>query len=199
MVDAKKKTLLHHLHQLKALDNEIRSAINHQQRDGRLSEQQDVARLVDQVESVMAHQSERLEKRIDALGGSSLTGEMKERIGQALGLVDGLWQGLWDKPLSSALRDHYAALNVMAAHYSMLHAAARALGDTTTADMAYQHLKEVTPLVVETSQVMPLVVVGEIAAKHEGVDLTQAIEAVQATHQAWQPEHTEQPATHAAG
>lgn len=181
-----KKTLLRHLHTLKALDREIRSAIDQQQRDKRLQDQNDVARLVERIENTLAPQSERLEKRIEALGGDTLTGEIKERLGQIVGFGESLWQNLRDEPVSISLRDHYAALNLAAIHYTMLHASAVALQDTTTADLAYQHLREITPLVVETSQVMPLVVVAETAAEHEGVDLTSATDVVKTTQKAWQ-------------
>lgn len=184
----KKHTILGHLNDAKALDREIRSAIDRQQKDERLKDQADASRLIESIESTLAQQSERLEKRIDALGGSSTTAELKERLAQALGLVEGLWQNLRDKPVSLALRDDYAALNVAAAHYTMMHAAARALDDRTTADLAFQNLRELTPLIVEVSQVMPQVVVAEIAEEHEGVDLAAATEAAKATHQAWQPE-----------
>ncbi len=182
-----KKTILRHLTDLKALDREIRSAIDRQLKDERLENQPDASRLIGRIEGTLAQQSERLEKRIDALGGSSTKDELKERLAKALGFVEGLWQNLRDKPVSLTLRDDYAALNVAAFHYTMLHATARALDDRTTADLAFQNLRELTPLIVEISQVAPGVVVAETAEEHEGVDLAAATEAAKTTHQAWQP------------
>lgn len=188
---AAKDTILRHLTDLKALDREIRSAVDRQQKDERLHDQPDARRVLERVENTLTQQSERLEKRIDALGGSSAKDELKERLAQALGMVEGLWQNLREQPVSRALRDDYAALNVAAMHYTMLHAAARALDDRTSADLAFQNLRELTPVIVEISQVMPLVVVAETAEEHEGVDLDVATEAVETTHRAWQPQVAE--------
>lgn len=67
--------------------------------------------------------------------------------------------------------------------------------DRTTADLACQNLRELTPLVVEISQVMPLIVVAEVGQQqaevgqqHEGVDPAVATDAVRTTHAAWRPE-----------
>lgn len=188
MADTKQETVLRHLTDVKALDREIRTAIDRQQNDDRVSGQPDAARMVERIEGALAQQSERLEKRIDALGGSGATAEVKDRLAQAFGLVGGLWQNLRSRPVSNALRDDYVALNLMAVQYTILHATALALDDRLTADLAFQNLKELTPLVVELSQVIPLVVVAEVGQEHEGVDLSAATKAVKTTQAAWQPE-----------
>ena len=46
---------------------------------------------------------------------------------------------------------------------------------------SFQHLREITPLVV----------VAEMGELHDGVDLAAATEAVKTTHQAWRPEVAE--------
>lgn len=191
MAEKKQETILRHLQNLQALNREIRAALDRQQKDEALSEQGEAAGLVKRIDEALALQGERLEKRIDDLGGTGVAGELKERLARVMGMVEGLWQDLRDEPVSHALRDDYTALNLAAAHYTMLHAAGRALDDRMTADMAYQNLRELTPLVVEISQVLPLVVVAEMGKSHEGIDLAAATGAVEATHAAWQPETAE--------
>lgn len=188
MGNTKQETILQHLTTLKALDREVRAAIDRQQKDDRLSQQQDTAHLLERIEGTLAQQSERLETRIDALDGGSAVAEIKQRVGQLLGFAEGLWHDLSKRPVSHALRDDYAALNLLAIHYTMLHAAALALDDRTTADLAFQNLRELTPMVVEISQAMPLVVVAELGQEHRGIDPAVATAAVRTTHAAWQRE-----------
>lgn len=184
----KKHTILKHLTNLKALEQEVSTAVERQRDDERIAKQDDTKNLLDQVGGTLATQIGRLGQRIDALGGETTTGELKEGLAKALGAIEGLWEKLREEPVSSALRDDYAALNLVAIQHTALHAVARALDDRTTADLAFQNLRELTPLVVEISQVVPLVVVAEAADEHEGVDLGVATEAARTTHQAWQPD-----------
>ena len=186
----KKHTILKHLTNLKALEQEVSTAVERQRDDDRIAKQDDTKNLLDDVSNTLATQIDRLGQRIEALGGQP-TSELKEGLAKALGAIEGLWEKLREEPVSSALRDDYAALNLVAIQHTALHAVARALDDRTTADLAFQNLRELTPLVVEISQVVPLVVVAEAAAEHEGVDLGVATEAARTTHQAWQPDVAE--------
>lgn len=192
----KKTTILGQLSNLKAIELETLQAVQKQRDDQRITDQPDAARLVDRIESTLAAQTDRLDQRISALGGDDL-GALKERLAQALGMIEGFWQNLRDEPVSSALRDDYVALNLAAIHCTTLHSVALALDDRTSADLAFQSLRELTPLIVEISQVMPQVVVAETAQEHEGVDLAVATEAARTTHEAWQPEVAEHAPVHA--
>jgi len=109
----------------------------------------------------------------------------------ALGAVAGLYDHLREEPVSRMVRDDLAALNFTVACYQMLHTTALAMHDQALADVALQHLKDFTPLIWTLSQVLPSVVVSELAAENQiTIDASVAAEAVESQKKAW-----DQPAT----
>jgi len=83
------------------------------------------------------------------------------------------------------LRDTYCALHLVNMSYTMLHSTALALHDQRTAELALQHLRDLTELTVELSRAVPHVVVNELADQHDGADRTVAALASDQTHEAW--------------
>jgi hypothetical protein len=84
------------------------------------------------------------------------------------------------------LRDDYVALNVNAIGYTMLHTTGLALDSAPTAELALVHLRSITPLIMELSQVIVPVVVSELGDTSR-VDPTKIEAALRNTQQCWGP------------
>jgi len=79
-------------------------------------------------------------------------------LGKAAGLVD----MVRTEGNSKSLRDDFAAFNLAAIGYTMLHTTAVALGDDRVAGVAEAHLKNYTKAVMQIAQVISDVVVSEL-------------------------------------
>lgn len=92
-------------------------------------------------------------------------------------------------PVSKNLRDDYTALNLAAISYPMLHTTGHALMDEQTADLAASYLMDYTPLIIESNEVIPLVVVSELRAETEVLEMEAVGPAIERTQQAWNHDH----------
>jgi hypothetical protein len=72
----------------------------------------------------------------------------------------------------------------------MLHTTALAQHDQKTAMIADSQLKDLTPIIVEISEVIPLVVTRELTEDGEALDGSVGMEAVRNTQKAWNREVT---------
>ena len=73
----------------------------------------------------------------------------------------------------------------MAISYGMLHTAALALDEVEIATLAQMHLTDLTPLIVELSEIIPFVLATELADEGKIEDATVAQQAAALYHQAW--------------
>ncbi|GAC1307393.1 MAG: hypothetical protein NVS2B3_10830 [Vulcanimicrobiaceae bacterium] len=89
--------------------------------------------------------------------------------------------------VSKSLRDDYTALSLSAISYTMLHATALGLGDTSTAQLAKRHLDDYAAIIVEISKAMPTVVLQELRDDGENVSLSAAQISEQQTGESWSP------------
>jgi hypothetical protein len=95
-------------------------------------------------------------------------------------------------PVSRDLRDDYTSLSLVAMAYTSFHAYGLTVGDERLARLAQQHLKDVTPLLIDISEVLPEVVVREVHAESDFLtDETVGAQAVANTQRAWSREVTE--------
>jgi hypothetical protein len=120
------------------------------------------------------------------MGGHELSG-----IKNAVSAVLGSGGAVVDKMrvrgrVSKILRDDQTALSLLSVSYELLHTTALALNDTNTAQIAQQHLTELTPLVMELSNCVPAVVINEL--RQDGLPVnTGAIDQAREAHRrAWQ-------------
>ena len=75
--------------------------------------------------------------------------------------------------------------------YTSFHAYGLTVGDARIARLAQQHLKDVTPLLIDISEVLPAVVVREVHAESDFLtDETVGAQAVANTQRAWRREVT---------
>ena len=103
-------------------------------------------------------------------------------IGKAAGIID----LLRTEGISKGLRDDYAAFNLAAISYSMLHTTATALGDSRVASLAERHLRDHADAIMRINEIMPGVVIRELEKDGHRAD-NAAVEATrQAVLRAWQ-------------
>jgi len=109
----------------------------------------------------------------------------KEAVTAATGFLTGLYDHLRSHPISKDLRDDYVALTLCCVAYEMLHTTGLAVGNHSTADLALRHLQQLTPFVNRIGQMIPEVVVRELAERGVQVDNTAAEAAARNNHEAW--------------
>ena len=139
------------------------------------------------VEAVLQSHTIRLNRELSAMGDSFRT-RAKETVTALASVASGVVDRFRTHPISKMLRDDYAALSLAAAGYTMLHTAALAFNDRTVADMAVLSLRNLTPLIVELSEILPVVVVNELAREGLEVDALAAPQAVSNLREAWSHE-----------
>jgi hypothetical protein len=116
---------------------------------------------------------------------------IKKALGTVLGTAAGLIEGLRDHKLPKILRDNYVVLSAAAMQYTTVHAFGSAIRDERLASQSLLHLRDITPLLVALSILLPQVVVTDVAAEHGSViDLAAADLARSRTQEAWSPEAT---------
>lgn len=142
---------------------------------------------------VSAHKThlETLEEKIALSDGLSRMMLAKEAIAAITGTLAGAAEAFRTHRISRMLRDDYTALSYAAMSYTMLHSTALAAGEAEVADLALRHLRHLTPLIVEISQIMPEVVINELADQDSAVDEGVAKAALNNTQRAWNHEATD--------
>jgi hypothetical protein len=120
-------------------------------------------------------------------GGESM---LKKAAATAAGALAGIYGTIRpEDPVSRNLRDDYTALSLAAISYTMLHTSSLALNNSRIADMALEHLNDLTPLIAGLSRVIPLVVARELADQGKAFDAQVSQEALDKTQKAWSREN----------
>lgn len=123
--------------------------------------------------------------------GGGLKEAVKEALTGALGVAAGIYNKVrQEDQVSRSIRDTYTALGLATISYHMLHTTALALKEQRLADLAITHLKDLSPIVVELSRVVCLVVARELADEDKSLDASVGQEAARNTHQAWTSSNT---------
>lgn len=154
---------------------------------------------IDRLAVVLKTHVENLETHLDSLPGGGVAAAVKETVTGVLGGLAGVYDKVRKEEVSRALRDDYTALSLAAISYTMLHSTALGLHQGTTAEIALRNLKELTPLIVELSQIIPAVVLKELSFEGYDIDFSLSSQAVRDTHEAWRPEVTSANAPVGAG
>src|SRR5665213_3407904 len=118
------------------------------------------------------------------LGGHETSG-LKSAWASLLGMGAAAIDLARKTKVSKSLRDDYTALNLATISYTMLHATAVGLGDTTTADLAKRHLADYARCVMQIAQIIPDVVLSELADLGETVQTGAADRIRQETNEVW--------------
>lgn len=170
-----------------ALDKHIIEAIERQLGDDRIDAYAGVRSIITSMKTTLETQVSGLEQQLSSVGGET-SAPVKEAISAIAGIAAGLYDKVRHDPVSKMLRDDYTALSLASVGYTMLHTTGLALNHSGVANMALAALKEMTPLVVKISQLIPGIVVQDLA--EEEVQIAPGVEAqaVQNTQVAWSRE-----------
>lgn len=168
------------------LEKHIDGVIARQATDDRMQAYDQAHDLIMRISSTLKKHRAILEKALDSVGGES----SKTVLKRVAASVTGMAANLYDKarptdPVSRNLRDNYTALNMAAVSYTMLHTTALALKERSIADLAVRHLEDLTPLIMELSEVIPDVVARELASEDKAIDPSVGREALGNTRKAW--------------
>lgn len=188
-MENRQDTLQQYVSDMLSLSRHIHEALSRQVDDKATDNHPDAAALIRRLETTLTNQVEDQKRRLEGLGGDSAS-PVKEAVTAALGVAAGLIDEVRTQKVSKMLRDDYTALSLAAISLTMLHTTGLALSDPMTADMATRHLKELTPLIVEISEVIPHVVVRELQDDTEGTVASVGDQATSNTQEAWTSEHT---------
>ncbi len=183
-----RSTLQNYVGDMLALEKHLLEAVKHQREDENANRYAEAVNLIGKIEGVLHGHVAETEQHLGTLGGDPGSG-----IKAAISTVAGIAAGVIDRvrpvnTVSKMLRDDYAGLGLDAIGYTMLHTTGLALKSAATADLALRHLTDLSPLIVEISEVIPLVVARELADDGEAVDSTVGPEAVRNTQTAWKNE-----------
>ena len=167
-----------------AVEHEIHNAFSRQKHSETPKRHPEAAQLIARIEDTIDRHIRDLQRELERLGGSESM--LKKAVGVAMGAVAGLYDQVRDETVSRMVRDDLAALNFTVACYQMLHTTALAMHDQRLADLALGNLRDFTPLIMDLSQVLPSVVVQELAEKNTvTVDESVAEEARKSQKEAW--------------
>jgi hypothetical protein len=172
-----------------SLDGHIHEAIKRQLDDERLKQFPEAAKVVNTIHSTLDTHLAGLNGQLKTLGGEA-SGPVKEAVSAIAGVAAGLYDKVRHDPVSKMLRDDYTALSLTAISYTMLHTTALALQKQPLADLAQRYLKDITPIIVDISQVIPGVVLKDLEDNEVIIDRAVGQEAVRKTQQAWSAENT---------
>jgi ferritin-like metal-binding protein YciE len=172
-----------------AVEKHILEALERQRNDDDIKQFPEAFQLVGRIEGVLRRHVEELEKHVEGFSGGGVATTLKEAVTGILGAVAGVYDKVRKDTASRALRDDYTALSLAAISYTMLHATALGLNQGMTAQIALSNLKDLTPLIVELSQVIPPVVVKELTLEGYSMEPGVGQQAARNTHEAWSREH----------
>jgi ferritin-like metal-binding protein YciE len=167
-----------------ALEKSILEMIDRQANDPKLRDHPQAFALVERIRITLRNHTQALDNHLSTMGDKSMAA-IKDALTMFAGMAAGMIDRVRMHPISKMLRDDYTALSLSAISYTMLHTTGLALKDTGTAELAARHLHALTPLIVDLSEVIPLVVVKELSEGEWQVDATVGPEAVRNTHHAW--------------
>jgi hypothetical protein len=181
----KRDYLKKNLNDMLAVETHTLESVERQTRDRRTKAYMDAYDILRKVERVLSSHQVELEKCLSTFDGG-MESTVKKTASAALGTLAGLY-GKWlrEDPVSRSLRDDYTALSLAAISYTMLHTTARGLGDMSVADMALRHLCDLTPLIVELSRCIPIVLTEELTAEGRVLHPEEARRALEETQKAW--------------
>lgn len=108
--------------------------------------------------------------RLPTTNGFSSTREEQDQMNRRVNLM---------------LRDDYSALHLITMSNTLLHTAALAFDAQEVADTALQHLKDLAPLVITISDLLPELIAQELHYQNPSIDPTVGQKALRNAKQAW--------------
>jgi hypothetical protein len=183
-----KEILTTYLGDILATQNHLLQMLQQQVDDPRIMTYADVQELLPSIKASLGRRTLALEQRLNAFGGS-VSADLKEAFTAATGFAAGMLGRIRPHSASKALRDDYVLLSACSIGYEMLYATALAVRDPVTAELSLEHFKEITPMIVRLSEIIPGIVVQELTHDVPGIDAGAAPIARQNTQRAWSGDH----------
>jgi ferritin-like metal-binding protein YciE len=184
-----KDILQQYVSDMLALDHHILEAIDRQLADERLDNYSGARQVVQSIKSTLTSQASGLEQQLKSLGGEA-SGPVKDAISTVAGVAAGLYDKVRHDPVSKMLRDDYTALSLASISYTMMHTTGLALKHDGVASAGERYLKELAPIVVEISKVIPTIVVQDLAEEEVSIEAGVGQQAVRNTQKAWDSSNT---------
>jgi ferritin-like metal-binding protein YciE len=182
LTEKQKHTLADYIGDMVLLQDHIEEALDSQKNEAKdnANINQAIQRFHDMVkrnrDTLKEHRDQfgkRADKPIKAAGSALL--------GKAAGVIDKIRA----EGISKDLRDDYAAFNLAAISYTMLETTAVAFGDTKTAELAKQGLRDYASAVQEINRLIPEAVVWELEKDDHNVAAGAAAQVRRSSDQIW--------------
>jgi hypothetical protein len=168
-----------------AVERHILDAVTRQLDGDAMNQYPDARRVTEGLQSTLRRHLDTLERELESKDGSDIIETVKKVVGSALGVIAGIYDKVRTDEVSRMIRDNYTATSLAAISYHMLHTTALGLKDERVADMALNHLRDLTPILVDLSQVVCTVVAAELAHEDKVYDGTVGPKAIENTQEAW--------------
>lgn len=126
-----------------------------------------------------------LETRVERLGGAGVIGSVKEAVTAVTGFFTGLYGQARPQAASRILRDDLVALNFLMTCTTMLHTTSRALGDANTTDVTHTMMREMPPLIMRLTDLLPAAVLYDLSKDHAGLNPAAFDMTIEEVKDAW--------------
>lgn len=167
-----------------ALERQIADAVRIQSEDDSTSAHPEFRGVLLEIVGQSEDRISLLKELSDAEGGS-LGATVKEGITAVTGVLTGLYEKIRKHEVSRMVRDDIVAMDVAAVSYSMLLTLGLAIGHRRCVELATLGLNACPPLVVRLTDLMPAIVVAELAADAPLADAGAAEAAATRIREAW--------------
>lgn len=182
-----------HTADMLGVERHILEAIERQREDDALRGHLEANKVVIEIERVLKEHTAALENLAESYDAKAQSA-LKKAVTEFLGVIAGIYDRTREHRVTRMLRDDYTALSLAAMGYTSYHAFGLAIGEDRIAQLALKHLKDITPLLVELSKVIPLVTVKEVAEENDFlVDQDAAQRSVASTQSAWSRDVVDSP------
>ncbi len=182
--DDERHAIATYLSDLLALERHMAAPIDTQTKSADHQAYPEAQRIFTTIKTLTDTHIAALEAQLNAVGGHQGSG-IKSAWSQLMGGGASAINTVRKSKVSKSLRDDYTALGLAAISYTMFHATALGLGDSASAQLAKRHLDDITPIIVQISQVIPSVVLQELKEDGENVQISAAQISAQVTGESW--------------
>jgi ferritin-like metal-binding protein YciE len=182
--NAERHSLQTYVSDLLALEKHIGQALEGQVRSDDVASQGQAAGVIGQIKAQNESHIAQLQRCLDRLGGHPAS-PVKSAWASLLGSAASAIGGSRKTKVTKWLRDDYTALSLANVSYTLLHATAVGLGDSTVSALARQGLTDYSRSVMLVNQVIPGVVLTELRDDGENVATGAAETIRQQTNEIW--------------
>ncbi len=176
------KTLQDYVGDMVSLESHIEEALDRQLKETKDNPQAHAAvqRFHDMVKHNRDHMKQ-YQEQIGTTGGNPIAAVGSAVLGKAAGIID----LVRSEGISKSLRDDYTAFNLAAMGYTMLYTTSSAFGNMELATICEEHLRNYAKAIQELNQLVPNVVLDELAKDGHQVNPSVAGQVRSMVNEAW--------------